>query len=656
MRNKNLIYRNKSKSKRRIRFWHALVLLLGFMLTTVLIDYIRNSKYEPIPMRPDPPIKLEQDQVYYELANDSDSIDWNRLDGTLQYIRNEYDCSDFRLVNLVRILYEFGDRVPVENMEEIEQVLFHFRYWWDEPGENSMCYWSENHQILFASAEYLIGQKFPDKLFPNSGLTGAQHMVKAKERINDWLQMRWDHGFIEFYSSVYYKEDIGPLINLIDYAEDPELVTRCQIIMDLLFYDIASQSLGTMFSSVSGRAYQNNRIGREAADFSGLTHYFWGDGEEIGPGMMYGMMQTDNYTLPPVLREIAMDTSTVIIRQSNGLDLSELKAEGYYGTDNRSMMMQWGMEAFTNPEVVRNSLAHVRSCNMFSNAFLGDFTILNYQLLHWFHLEPTLVRIINPQTNGVAIQKGNTYTYKTPDYSIYTAQSHQPGDYGDQQHVFGMNVGKHFSIFHNHPAAEKDVDRQSPNYWVGYGHFPHSVQEKNVNLSIYNLPEKKGMMESYLLDYTRAYFPCHDFDTAYIENNYLFGKKGETFVAMIGANDFHFRDEAMDDVIQTGKKTFWITEAGSLSEDGNFEAFTRRISSNSVQFDTVSMTLQYTSGQAEYELEFGGAFRVDGEIVDTNYPRYDSPYIQAERKDPTLSFSFNGKNLFLDFENAIREF
>jgi hypothetical protein len=656
MRKIDLVRGEKRKPKRRLRFWHALVLLLGFMLTTVVTDYIRNSRYETLPMRPNPPIQLEQDQVYYELANGADTVDWRRLDGTLQYIRNEYDCSDFRLVNLVRILYEFGEEVPAETMEEIRQVLFNFRYWWDEPGENSMCYWSENHQILFASAEYLIGQKFPNAQFPNSGLTGTQHMEKARERIMDWLQMRWDYGFIEFYSSVYYKEDIGPLINLIDFADDPELVTRCQIVLDLLFYDIAAQSYGTMFSSVSGRAYMNNRIGREAADFGGLTHYFWGNGEEIGPGMMYGMMQTENYTLPPVLREIALDTSTVIIRQSNGLDLSDLRAEGFYGTDNRSMMMQWGMEAFTNPEVVRNSLAHVKSSNMFTNAFLGDFTILNYRLLAWLHLEPTVVRIINPQSNGTAIQKGNTYTYKTPDYSMYTAQAHRPGDYGDQQHVFGMNVGNHFSIFHNHPAAERDVDRQSPNYWVGYGRFPHSVQERNVNLSIYKIPERKGLMESYLLDYTHAYFPSEDFDTAYIENNYLFGKKGETYVAMIGAGELSFRDGALDDVIQPGKKTYWITEAGSFSEDGSFEEFASRIKANPVQFDTVSMTLAYTSNQTAYELAFGGLFKVNQETVDTDYKRYDSPYIQAERKDSTLKFSCNGKSLFLDFERGIRKF
>ena len=101
---------------------------------------------------------------------------------------------------------------------------------------------------------------------------------------------------------------------------------------------------------------------------------------------------------------------------------------------------------------------------------------------------------------------------------------------------------------------------------MGYGHFPHSVQEENVNLSIYNIPDKKAIMEIDLLDYTRAYFPSYHFDTAFIENNYAFGKKGDTYCALIGTNNFSFRDDAQDDIIQKGKQVFWITEAGSREE------------------------------------------------------------------------------------------
>ncbi len=211
-------------------------------------------------------------------------------------------------------------------------------------------------------------------------------------------------------------------------------------------------------------------------------------------------------------------------------------------------------------------------------------------------------------------------------------------------------------FFTLHPALEKDVKRQSPNYWVGYGHFPHSVQDRNINLSIYNIPKKKGMMESALLDYTRAYFPSYDFDTAFIEGPYAFGKLGDIYCAFIGAGAFEWRDEARDDLIQYGKQSFWITEAGSKSKDRSFEEFVSRIRNNPVNFDPQSLSLEYRSNQILYELEYGKNFRVNGKVINTQYPRYNSPYVQGNKKDKTFTFSLNGESLLLDFDNMIRKF
>jgi hypothetical protein len=344
----------------------------------------------------------------------------------------------------------------------------------------------------------------------------------------------------------------------------------------------------------------------------------------------------------------------VIIKQNNGLNISELKQEGYYGTDNRSMMMQWGMESFTNPEIIRNSLEHIRECNMFSNEFIGDFKMLDFTLLSWLHLEPALIRLINPQSNGVAIQKAYTYTYKTKDYSLYSVQEHHPGDYADQQHVSGMNIGNFFSIFHTHPAVEADKKRQSPNYWVGYGHFPHVAQDKNVSLSIYNIPKKKGMIEVDLLDYTHAYFPSELFDTTIVIKNYALGKKGNTYAAYITANPLVFRDNTSDDLIQKGKQTFWITEAGSKDDDGSFKDFCKRIQQNEIDFDTEKMELNYQSNGQSYRLKFGSGFYINEKKIDTDYSRFNSPYCKAEKKDSTINIQFNGKSLFLDFYNMRR--
>jgi len=633
-----------------------LILVAVVVAIITIIDLVRINSYVVYPMKPQENIHLAQDEIYYELVKGNQNIDWNRLDGTLEYIQKEYDCADFRLVNLLRILYEFNDQIPESTLIKIEDTLFNFRFWWDDPGENSMCYWSENHQILFASAEYLVGQKYPEIVFSNSGLSGNQHKEKARQRILDWLEMRWNYGFTEFYSSVYYKEDIGALINLIDHAEDQEIVEKSKMIMDLLFYDVGSQNINTYFVTVSGRAYTGNRMGGPGSTLGGLTNYFWGDGEEIRPGIMYGMMTTQNYNLPPVIAAIARDTNDVVIRQSNGLDVIQLKDENYFGRDNRSMMMQWGMEAFTNPEVIRNSLSHIRSSKMFSNEFVKDFKILDFTLLKWLGLEPPLAKMINPQSNGVAIQKGNTYTYKTEDYMLYTVQKYHPGDYGDQQHVAGMNIGNSFSIFHNHPALEKDKQKQSPNYWVGYGHLPHAVQDSNVSLAIYAIPEKKGIMEEALLDYTHAYFPSELFDTTYLDSNYIFGKKGETYCAFITKNILSFREHTTEDLIQPGKKVYWITEAGSRNEDGSFKKFCQRIKQNNLFFDEETLTLTYQSKGKSHSLQFRGDFSLNGQNVNTEYSRFESPYCTAEKKAKSFHFAFGEESLYLNFEKMSREF
>ena len=481
-------------------------------------------------------------------------------------------------------------------------------------------------------------------------------MHSAKLRIMDWLEMRWNYGFTEFYSNVYYSEDIGGMINLIDFAKDEELIIKTSMIMDLLIYDIASQKIGNMFISTSGRAYEKGRKGNKNASYYNLTNYLWDSDKPAKPHLNYGFLTSKNYSVPPVLLEIGNDKNSVIIKQSNGLSISEMKDEGYYGTDERSMMLQWGMEAFTNPEIIRNSLRYIRQNNMFTNEFLKDFKDLDFTFLRILYLEPLISSIFEPQSNGLAIQRGNTYTFKTKDYSIYTVQNYFPKTNADQLHISGMNIGESFAVFHAHPALPKNKKSHSPNYWVGYGRLPHAVQYKNVSLSIYDLPEKKNLMERDMLHFTHAYFPTELFDSTLVKNNYAFGKKDSTYCALIGKNNFRFENGATNDLIQDGRQLFWIIEAGSKQDDGSFQNFIERILHNDVKFDDEELILTYTSRSSNLKLKFKGEFLANNEVVNTEYPRYASPYITAKRKQSTLEFTFNDKYLFLDFENLKRTF
>ncbi len=642
--------------KLKLKKWHIAILIVLIIAAITIVDLIRIANYEVKYSLPLNKSKSNVDRIYFNIVNDSVNINWELLESDLEYVNKQYDVSDFHVAILLRILYDYSEKTPPKMKDKIKETLLNFRYWMDEPGTNGMCYWSENHQILFSSEEYLIGQKYPGEIFSNDGQSGLKHMQKAGKRILDWLEMRWKYGFSEFYSNVYYNEDIAGLINIIDYAKDPELVKKAEIIMDLLIYDIASQKTGNMFVTVSGRAYERHRKGGPGISARRITDFIWNNIISQNPHISHAFLASKNYHVPRVLFNIGIDTSSVIIKQCNGLNISQLEAEGYSGTDERSIMMQWGMEAFINPEIVRNSIAYIRKNNMFTNEFLAPLKYFDFTILRVLGLEPLISRIINPQSRGTAIQQANTYTFRTNSYSLYSVQNYFPGNYSDQVHVAGMNIDSSFCIFHTHPALPKDVQSHSPSYWVGYGRLPHVAQDSSVSLAIYNLPENKNIMELAMLGFTHAYFPKENFDTVLIKNNYTFAKKGNTYCALIGKNNIYFSANTTDDLIQQGRKTFWIVEAGLSREEGSFENFIKRISKNKISFDTVSLKLVYHSKNKKHELKFAGDFYVNNSKVNTCYNRFDSPYVKAGFKPSNIRFSKDKYFLELDFEKRLRRF
>jgi hypothetical protein len=635
-------------------FLASSLIILGFCLATFIHDAVQNSKVPIAKSKSKERLHARENEILWKL-NHGRSIDVSDFSDIKTFVDNRYDTADFRLQSILRILYDYESELTPAMFDSIKQMLLNFKYWMDEPGDDGMCYWSENHQILFAAAEYLAGQRFKNDIFPNSGLTGLEHEQKSRQRLLTWLEQRWKFGFVEWYSNVYYVEDIAPLANLIDFAKDPEIVAKCKIVMDLMLYDLASQSYRGTFVSSMGRSYEGGKKSGERASTRAITEKVFDFNADQGErrGMDLNFLYIKNYTVPPVLRDIGRDTSTVVIIASNGLDLSELNKHDLIGIKDNQIMMQWAMEAFTNHQIIDNSVNYINRRNMRSNEFLYDFRLINFRLLRWLNLLPTASRLLNPKFNGSVIQRANVYTYRTPNYSMYTAQNYHPGDFGDQHHVFGVTLSNELSVFHNHPAlpaGEKPVSGNSPTYWVGYGRLPHSVQHENVNLSIYSLPSKKGLFENDVLDFTQFYCPREMFDEFILKGSKLYLRHRKTFLAVIGNHNFDY-DQQQKAVIQKGRRSFFICEASS-EENETFEHFVQRVHSNTVLFD--GNTLQYRSNGKSYDLQFGGDFNIDGKRVDTSYPRFNSPYVHAEREPEEIRFQFNGKSLLLNFDSATR--
>lgn len=428
--------------------------------------------------------------------------------------------------------------------------------------------------------------------------------------------------------------------------------------MDLLLYDVATQSFQGTFVSTSGRAYEANRkSGAGGNSMKAVIQQIWGF--PVAPDGRIGMdlcfIYRKRYKVPEVLLQIGKDLEDTVIQASNGLNLDELQARNLIGRETRQIMMQFAMEAFTSHQVIDNTVRYIVANRMLSNEFMHGFMMVNLGLLKRFHLLPLVSRILNPVSNGAAIQRANTYTYRTSDYIMATAQNYHPGTFGDQQHIFAVTLSDQVSLFHSHPAkalSDQGSLSGSPGYWVGYGRLPHGVQHKNIHLSIYRLPDKKGFLEQSSIHFTHAYLPSSKFDEVVLHDRYAFVRLQDVYVGIIGSNPLYFLEDTDDDLIQQGKDAFWIFELGGKTHDGSFEEFIRRIQGQSIAFS--KNRLVYKAEGSTYVLNYQGDFLIDGKQVDTSYLRHDAPYARNTRETAAMRFVCAGKALELNFEQMVR--
>lgn len=657
---------------RRTIIFLALLLAAG-LVASVILDLVKNRSYSTSHAQMQITTALDENVLLYQLENDleysSDAIE--QICANLNIRQAD---SDSRLPSLLRVIYDYPDALSNNDYNLIKKTLLGYKYSMGDAGIDNLVFWSESHQIIFSAAEYLAGQLFSDSIFTNAQLSGIEHMDRGRGKILTWLQQRWDYGFSEWLSPSTLARNLAILSNLVDFAQDEEIVIKSSMIMDLILFDIASNTVNGEFSAPGSSIIHNPEKPSPSPLQQILENLFentyqkseintdFQNGTDPYPGMYLNFMYANLYKFPQVLKSIAVDTEENITKSSQGLSLKELKQENLIGQDINQIMMQWGMQAYTNPNVFANTVKYIDSEDLFSNEIFSNLKSVNFMLLKIPGILHLLSSVGKPQTNGIAMQRGNIYTYRTENYSLSTAQNYHPGTYGDRQFIWQAYIDdgvKGTRVFTTHPAVPFEgtpPHGTSPGYWTGSGRLPHSVQERNINMTLYILPKNKGLMEQELLYTTHAYVQEREFDELILDENTLFARKGSTYLALIGNNPLTYSSEEVGnryDLTQKGQTTFWVTELSSADKDQSFPEFIKRLRANAISFK--DNTLSYTSDGNSFELTYGKEFKMNGNLIQTEYQRYESPYITAARKPDTISISHSGRELFLDFNALIRE-
>jgi len=468
------------------------------------------------------------------------AVDRDLLLDDLAHIRKRVDCSDFLVTGLIRLVREY----PVDDdfAAQMKDTLLTYRYWMDENGADGMCFWSENHALMFHSAQMLAGQMYPDEVFVRSGRTGREQYEKGLARVRAWLDDTEQYGMEEFNSAGYLPVTAAALLNVVDYGP-PDVSRRAARLLDDMFRQLCRHVFDGSSISPQGRVYRDV-IRPHRQTVQDLLHYILPDVSYVnGDNMWLSCFATSSYRFPEDLCALAQSDYDGTYKSGHArIRLSKTQAYALTSVDcprDKNDAPQW------------TNLCFVPGSDRDTN---------------------TWTRSINERFHGTSV--------------------FEPGVYGYQQHLWYAALSAACVVFVTLPGNDCDNGGMRPDYWYGNGVFPALRQHGNALGLIYEIPE------DYPIHFTHAHWPQAAFDRSEHRGQWLFGRARQGAVALwcSGALTPHNDQLINSEYRCPDSKVAWYCACAPCADDAAFEAFMEKHMANAPRYDTQAHTLHMPSG------------------------------------------------------------
>lgn len=629
------------------------------------------------------------------------------LDTITERFATFQDTTDFDMIALLNLWYRSsdGERLAPDTRDHIRRLILDFKYWYTDPQPEGVVderwYWSENHQILFHTIELLAGQAFPDETFTVAGLTGAEHVERATPMIERWIRHRARFGFSEWYSNVYYQEDLEATVALAEFADDADLRTLGAIGTDLALYDVASHTHDGAFGATQGRTYKKDKMTAFDADTWDVSKLVLDDadgGYRSDRGAVF-LASATHYRPPAVLAEIVADDGDapsdadvggIVERARHSLPLDPLAEVTpdpdapfeFDFDDPDDLMVWWAMAALTPWQTVVPTTDEMTRYDLWSAELFSDFK--PFEPLVKAAPPDTirqLARSLAPQLNIGLLSEANTYTWRNGDSMLSTVQDFRKGQASQQHHVWQATLSPDAQVFTTHPRTPTEPGvpwHSNSDDWTGNASLPRSAQFRNVNVSIYAplFPSEDTLQGSYQ-PYTHAYLPQDHFDEVTQEGRWTFARSGDAYLALYSWRDTGWMsyDPAEVDtngltkpfelVASGGPNNVWITEIGHAESHGTFDEFRAAIAANEpvvtplgdADESTTAFDVEWTSpsvGDVSFGWDSPLVVGGDERSLD-DYPRIDSPWASVPFDTERYVIKGGRHTLRLDAAGPTRE-
>jgi len=464
----------------------------------------------------------------------------------LNLVNKRVDCADFYLSALLRLFFKF----KVEDAKvqaRMKDVCLDFRYWMDENGSDGMCFWSENHSLLFYGCQMIVGQLYPNEIFTRSGRLGKEQSEIGANRCREWLNSVDEHGFEEFLSGGYMCCTSYALLNLIDFGpkDVSELATK---ILNKLLTQLSTHTFHGVVCGPQGRVYRDVIYPFEQG-VQALMYYITPTVPK-GLSMWVAGFGCTKYQIPVELVDLMNSEADETYPCGNG-EINIKKTKDYLLSSVNSPKITnkgWSNDVYnnTNPYVS------------------GDFSY-------------AYTKALNERFHGTTL--------------------FEPGVYGYQQHMWYAALSNTCFVFTNHPGATHDKSSMRPGYWYGNGLMPAMKQDGSMLGVIYHLRDEHPV------NFTHLYWPSHEFDSVVKKDGWLFGVKGNSYIGIWCNLPYTPHNDMLIDCEYRvyANKIAYLCYCSCLNESGSFDSFIEKAESKSPIFCIEPMKLTTSDG---YELEF----------------------------------------------------
>ncbi|WP_316862621.1 hypothetical protein [uncultured Cohaesibacter sp.] len=234
------------------------------------------------------------------------------IETTLASIDERLDCSDFIMVPLLWLYGAYRDQLPEDLSAKIKKSVLNYRYWVDEPGNDVMWFWSENHVLCFHTSQYLSALLLEDETFVTSGRTGTEQLKLAEDRLSQWFSSIEGHGFAEWNSAAYYPIDFIGLLALQHWGKG-SVSERAAALLGRLFKMIGLHTLAGVPAGSMGRAYDKELRAGPCTELAPFATVAFGQGWFNDGVAALTMFCIGNYEPPSELADLVFPSAGMAV-------------------------------------------------------------------------------------------------------------------------------------------------------------------------------------------------------------------------------------------------------------------------------------------------------------------------------------------------------